>query len=155
MYKNFNLTESEKEEILNKHKAHGYKKPLNEEEEDNDELGTGGMMCRPNGGYFAMGPNGGYFSIDFAFDSDYGNEMIATCNINLPSGKIEVNDDNSYVDLDQELLEIAKQEFIKLCRMDAEGKFGWNIGGTFSIGKYDNGGIKFTDDNNIDFDWVG
>jgi len=30
MYKNFNLTESEKEQILNMHKDHGYKKPLNE-----------------------------------------------------------------------------------------------------------------------------
>jgi uncharacterized Zn finger protein len=27
MYKNFNLTESEKEQILNQHKEHGYKKP--------------------------------------------------------------------------------------------------------------------------------
>jgi hypothetical protein len=32
MYKNFKLTESEKEEILNNHKAHGYRKPLNEQQ---------------------------------------------------------------------------------------------------------------------------
>jgi hypothetical protein len=32
MYKNFKLTESEREEILNSHKAHGYKKPLNEQQ---------------------------------------------------------------------------------------------------------------------------
>jgi len=31
MYKNFNLTESEREQILSMHKEHGYKKPLNEE----------------------------------------------------------------------------------------------------------------------------
>jgi len=31
MYKNFNLTESEREQILNMHKEHGYKKPLNED----------------------------------------------------------------------------------------------------------------------------
>jgi hypothetical protein len=31
MYKNFNLTESEKEQILNLHKEKGYKKPINEE----------------------------------------------------------------------------------------------------------------------------
>jgi hypothetical protein len=31
MYKNFSLTESEKEQILNMHKDHGYKKPLNEQ----------------------------------------------------------------------------------------------------------------------------
>jgi hypothetical protein len=30
MYKNFNLTESEKEQILEMHQSHGYKKPLNE-----------------------------------------------------------------------------------------------------------------------------
>ena len=30
MYKNFNLTESERESILSMHQAHGYKKPLNE-----------------------------------------------------------------------------------------------------------------------------
>ena len=31
MYKNFNLTESEKEQILKQHQSHGYKKPLNEQ----------------------------------------------------------------------------------------------------------------------------
>jgi hypothetical protein len=31
MYKNFILTESEREQILNMHKKHGYKKPLNEQ----------------------------------------------------------------------------------------------------------------------------
>jgi hypothetical protein len=36
MYKNFNLTESEKSKILNMHKKYGYKKPLNEEMEDVD-----------------------------------------------------------------------------------------------------------------------
>jgi hypothetical protein len=33
MYKNFTLTESEKVKILNMHKKHGYKKPLNEEDD--------------------------------------------------------------------------------------------------------------------------
>jgi len=31
MYKNFNITESEKEQILNNHKSHGYRQPLNEQ----------------------------------------------------------------------------------------------------------------------------
>jgi hypothetical protein len=31
MYKNFSLTESEKEQILNQHKEHGYKAPVNEQ----------------------------------------------------------------------------------------------------------------------------
>jgi hypothetical protein len=34
MYKNFNLTESEKEQILKQHKKHGYGKTLNEQYED-------------------------------------------------------------------------------------------------------------------------
>jgi hypothetical protein len=38
MYKNFTLTESEKEQILKQHKSHGYKKPLNEDIED--EMGN-------------------------------------------------------------------------------------------------------------------
>ncbi len=33
MYKNFTLTESEREQILNQHKEHGYRKPLNEQAE--------------------------------------------------------------------------------------------------------------------------
>jgi hypothetical protein len=37
MYKNFNLTESEREQILNQHKGYGYKKPLREEEDDINE----------------------------------------------------------------------------------------------------------------------
>ena len=32
MYKNFNITEEERKEILDKHKKHGYKQPLNESE---------------------------------------------------------------------------------------------------------------------------
>ncbi len=31
MYKNFNLTESEREDILNQHSSYGYKQPLNEQ----------------------------------------------------------------------------------------------------------------------------
>jgi hypothetical protein len=36
MYKNFNLTESEKEEILKKHKSYGYGKPLKEQYNEPD-----------------------------------------------------------------------------------------------------------------------
>lgn len=34
MYKNFKITEEEKQQILESHKKHGYKKPLNEQYED-------------------------------------------------------------------------------------------------------------------------
>jgi hypothetical protein len=36
MYKNFYLTESERERILGMHKEHGYKKPLNEQSYSDD-----------------------------------------------------------------------------------------------------------------------
>ena len=38
MYKNFNLTESEREQILNQHKGYGYKKPLNEQSLGNENV---------------------------------------------------------------------------------------------------------------------
>lgn len=37
MYKNFTLTESEREQILEQHKTHGYGKPLNEQFDDEFE----------------------------------------------------------------------------------------------------------------------
>lgn len=40
MYKNFTLTESEKEQILSMHKEHGYKKPLNEWEDQEIHYGA-------------------------------------------------------------------------------------------------------------------
>jgi hypothetical protein len=46
MYKNFTLTESEREQILNQHKEHGYKKPVNEENEldNNEPRSNGGLV---------------------------------------------------------------------------------------------------------------
>jgi hypothetical protein len=38
MYKNFTLTESEREQILNQHKEHGYKKPLSEQSQINEGI---------------------------------------------------------------------------------------------------------------------
>jgi hypothetical protein len=38
MYKNFNITESEREQILNQHKEHGYKKSLNEQSLGNENV---------------------------------------------------------------------------------------------------------------------
>lgn len=37
MYKNFNLTESEREQILNQHQEKGYKKPLEEQNQTNPQ----------------------------------------------------------------------------------------------------------------------
>jgi hypothetical protein len=50
MYKNFKLTESEKEQILKQHSNHGYKKPVNEQNElDNDEpRSNGGLVVDDN-----------------------------------------------------------------------------------------------------------
>ena len=38
MYKNFNLTETEREQILNNHKEHGYKQPVNEQMGNADRM---------------------------------------------------------------------------------------------------------------------
>jgi uncharacterized protein YkvS len=40
MYKNFNLTDEERKQIMEMHQTHGYKKPLVEQEEE-DETETG------------------------------------------------------------------------------------------------------------------
>ena len=57
MYKNFNLTESEKEQILNMHMSHGYKKPLNEDamrQESGLSLPKEVMRIFKNGGFELM-----------------------------------------------------------------------------------------------------
>jgi hypothetical protein len=47
MYKNFNLTESEKESILKQHKSYGYGKPLNEQYNDGEEINEPDMESEP------------------------------------------------------------------------------------------------------------
>ena len=47
MYKNFNLTESEKEQILKQHQSYGYKKSLNEQSEEDLSSDMGGEMDGP------------------------------------------------------------------------------------------------------------
>ena len=49
MYKNFNLTESEREQILNQHKEHGYKKSLNEQAYTQQKWGKGTLIRLPKG----------------------------------------------------------------------------------------------------------
>ena len=46
MYKNFNITESEREEILNGHKKYGYRQPMNEQQSMDEyrKKQTGGGM---------------------------------------------------------------------------------------------------------------
>lgn len=47
MYKNFNLTESEKEEILKQHMSYGYGKSLNEQYNDGEEIDEPDMDSEP------------------------------------------------------------------------------------------------------------
>jgi len=47
MYKNFKLTESEKEQILNMHKDHGYGKPLNEDTTTGLGYNDAGLNTKP------------------------------------------------------------------------------------------------------------
>ena len=46
MYKNFKVTEEEKEQIMEMHKSHGYKKPMNESVEPDPRMAPKGTrMC--------------------------------------------------------------------------------------------------------------
>ena len=47
MYKNFILTEAEKAEILNSHKQHGYRKPLNEHVDNNAAMQVRKLVLNP------------------------------------------------------------------------------------------------------------
>lgn len=88
MYKNFNLTESEKEQILSQHKTHGYKKPsksLIKEQEMGGYVLENHVMAIPN--YFIVrvtkpgeedeyGDELGYdFHVTILDDNDYGIEL--------------------------------------------------------------------------------
>ena len=43
MYKNFNLTDEERQQIMESHKSHGYKKPLNETADNSLDVNEGEM----------------------------------------------------------------------------------------------------------------
>jgi hypothetical protein len=88
MYKNFNLTESEKEQILSLHKTHGYKapsKPLINEQEMGDYEIDSHIMAIPE--YFIVrvskpgnenedGDEFGYdFHVTMLDENDYGIEL--------------------------------------------------------------------------------
>ena len=78
MYKNFNLTESEKEQILKQHQSHGYKKPLNEQEFGGYKEGPGEKQT-PEFNHFGKIVKPKLLSAGFKYDFDkrmidYGTE---------------------------------------------------------------------------------
>ena len=87
MYKNFKLTEKEKREILEQHKSHGYKKPLNEEnlEEFYGKFESGYFsdgMYRESGGFSLVGldtnSNHIYSSLKWLDDAGYEKKTYDT-----------------------------------------------------------------------------
>jgi hypothetical protein len=70
MYKNFNLTDEERKEIMEMHKSHGYKKPLNELDDKDVDLVRGNpdfktQTGRPVGDYVIKRAAANQFQQDF------------------------------------------------------------------------------------------
>ena len=111
MYKNFNLTESEREEILNSHKEHGYKQPLNEQKSDrmvsDDNMDAGNLEITHAGCY----PQ--HWVVDVNLSNDNGEEDSTTVHV-MTSGDEVVSvtcddDDNLHSSISSEQAE----EFVK------------------------------------------
>jgi hypothetical protein len=67
MYKNFTLTESERQEIMEQHKSHGYKKPINELDDKDIDLIRGNANQK-----YSRSAN--QFQRDFKKDFIYSND---------------------------------------------------------------------------------
>lgn len=127
MYKNFTLTESEKEQILKQHKKHGYKKPLNEQSNDdstqdmsndvepnidgdNQDTQESNVTCVPTQLY--VGGRVGNVMTTLDFECGLGDDdkmIVVTVYHHSSNNSIEVNDDNTYSNTD------ASEEMLKTC----------------------------------------
>lgn len=123
MYKNFKITEEERQQILESHMSHGYKKPLNEQsnddstqevpndvENDNKDTPESNITCNPT--LFYLGGNVGNIMTTLDFDcglGEDGDQIIVTVYHHSRDNSIEVNDDNSYSGTE------ASEEIKKLC----------------------------------------
>ena len=105
MYKNFNLSEEEKRQIMEMHKNHGYKKPLNEQEEDNDEEENHEMKI---GNLVFLSTK--TFNIDVYTGEDDSSSFTLTQDYdgNIVDIQIEMNMSDIYSD--EELIEFVKQK---------------------------------------------
>lgn len=134
MYKNFTLTESEKEQILKQHKKHGYKRPLNEQSNDDstqdmsndvepnidgDNQGTqeSNVTCVPTQLQVSGRIGNTWTSVDFNCGlGEDGEKIVVTVSHHSLKNSISVDDDNTYSDTDasKEMMETCVRKFREL-----------------------------------------
>lgn len=105
MYKNFNLSEEEKRQIMEMHKNHGYKKPLNEQEEDNDEeenheMKIGNLVFLSTKEFKIDVWTGEGDNSSFTLTQDYDGNIV----------DIEIDMNMSDIYSDEQLMEFVKQK---------------------------------------------
>lgn len=106
MYKNFNLTEEEKKQIMKMHKSHGYKKPINEEEEyedeesENHEMKIGSLVFLQTKKFNIDVWTGEDDNTSFTLTQDYDGNIV----------DIEMDMNMSDIYSDEQLMEFVKQK---------------------------------------------
>jgi hypothetical protein len=106
MYKNFNLTDEERKQIMEMHQTHGYKKPLieeeeeEEEEEEDNEMKIGSLAFLQTKKFSIDVSTGEYDSSTFTLTQDYDSNIV----------DIEVDMNMSDIYSDEQLIEFVKQK---------------------------------------------
>lgn len=106
MYKNFNLTEEEKKQIMKMHKSHGYKKPINEEEEYEDEESESNEM--KIGDLVFMSTK--KFNVDVYTGEDDSSSFRLTRDGNNDIVDVKITMNMSDIYSDEQLIEFVKQK---------------------------------------------
>ena len=107
MYKNFNLSEEEKKQILEQHKSHGYKKPISEQEEEGDSP-TRELIVNELA-YASITR----YNIDVKINNDYNNEPVELIVTLGPYGDIidiKIRSNYDKVISDEEAIAFIKQK---------------------------------------------
>ena len=104
MYKNFNLTDEERKQIMEMHQSHGYKKPLineeEEEEEEDNEMKIGSLAFLQTKKFSIDVYTGEYDNSTFTLTQDYDGNIV----------DIEVDMNMSDIYSDEQLIEFIKQK---------------------------------------------
>jgi hypothetical protein len=126
MYKNFKLTEEEKNQILEMHQSHGYKKPLIEQEQEQEQEIGGGNFVISDEVTTTSEPD--MYVIKVVDKSD---EKLYTVLLKrLYSGKKRVKDifdDGGHIDDIEKIREIEKYVLSALENVDLPVRFSFNI----------------------------
>jgi hypothetical protein len=113
MYKNFKITEEEKKQILESHMSHGYKKPLNEQSDDDSTQYTDQETLDSKLEKFAISVEGGISDLmeeafqessnkmDMSVSDDMANKIISLLdeiknNVRMEHLEKEPSDDDIY-----------------------------------------------------------